>query len=348
MVSWAPPTAGPGERLTEHRQTLVRWVSEGRRREERACQSDAAAIDVLVDALERFRRQDVPAFERWFFAEFGSKYSELGRRWSVRDFRKRMLDAIADEVLRHNVPSHVAYRAVRLRYEEKSVGWEVPADASETTAKDGPRADMRRPLDALFDDRDDTYEAVSPEAGSVASAVAVSERSRRLYRRLASALHPDRPRSLRLKFGVMVDEFWFAVQRAYRVGDEATLERFSALVAVRTGCSESLSAVPDLGPVREELATQRRRLEEALDRAQCSPAWQFGSTLENRFMLQAIKAAVKERLQECLAQAKKDERALETQLRALARPPVTRSRRSPRVASRAPGHEPPAQMSFDF
>ena len=325
----------------------MRWVSDGRRREEQACRSDAAAIDRLVDTLERYRRHDVPEFERWFFAEFGPKYSELGRRWSVRDFRKRMLDSIAEEVLRHNVASHVAYRAVRLRYEDKSeLDVETGAPA---TANDTPRADMRRPLEALFDDRNETYRAVNPEPGSASEPGAVSERSRRLYRRLASALHPDRPQSVRMKFGVLVDEFWFAVQRAYRAGDQPTLERFSALVAVRTGCSESLSAVPDLQPVRSELAMQRRRLEEAVDRAQCSPVWQFVDTLANRFMLQAIKAAVKERLQECLVEAKRAERALETQLRTLARPPVTRTRRPPRAISRDPGStEPPAQMSFDF
>jgi hypothetical protein len=334
--------------LTDSPTAVVRWVSADRGRQEQACRSDAAAIDRLVDALERFRRCDVPAFECWFFAEFGSKYSELARRWAIRDFRKRMIDAIADEVLRHNVASHVAYRMVRLRHEE-GPGWEGPADGPppDSTSAEDKQADWRRPLEALFGDRDETYPTVSsaPE-GSVEAGV-VSERSRRLYRRLAAALHPDRPATVRAKFGALVDDFWFAVQRAYRLGDQAALERFAALVAVRTGCSDSLSQIPDLEPVRGELSVQRRRLEEALDRAQCSPAWQFATTLEHRPMLQAIKSAVRERLGECLAEARDEARALETQLRALARPPVTRPRRAVRGGLRRPD-EPPTQLSFDF
>ncbi|HPA16786.1 MAG TPA: hypothetical protein PLU30_03490 [Verrucomicrobiae bacterium] len=268
--------------------------------------------------LDRFNRLDLPAYDEWMSARFGTLLGAVRELRARADEIQDNLDRIDGLAFEENLPHHRAYARLFDNY----IGPEWFAEDTGLRLSD-LEADDGSPEDEGDDDpyHDQLAEAFAELMGPYADPdeetaviAAREERMRICYRQLARRLHPDHRQS---GDGGPWIELWHQAQEAYNQGDVARLEVLLTLTEMESGELAMPNGRDEAAALIRKLRHTLAHLSQQIEAGTAHDAWNFASRTDRAPLELSFE---REKLRERLTLERRV-LALERKLRRWSRPP---------------------------
>lgn len=278
--------------------------------------------------LDRFNRLDLPAYDDWMGARFGTLMASIRELRARADEIQDDLDRIDGLSFEENLPRHRAYARLFDAYIQP----EWFANSTGLTLSDIEAQDESGDDDGDDDPYHNQFveafaELLGPYADpdeETAVVAAREERMRICYRQLVRRLHPDhRP----AEDGDPSLELWHQAQLAYNQGDVARLEVLLTLTEMEAGeLSMPIDRKAAAALIRK-LRNTASHLDRQIEAGMAHDAWQFASRTDRAPLELAFE---RERLRERLTLEKRV-LSLERKMRRWSRPPRMPSPQPPKM-----------------
>jgi hypothetical protein len=260
----------------------------------RRCKRLAADLSRDERKLSEYERVELPAFERWYNAQFWTLQTELRTLAGQLADESRLHQAAENEAEYSGIPLRMAFARVLYWRENPDALEKEMAHREARMEAERKRAGFHgRPLDIEdipfdedfgFEDEsafNDAMEDLAREFGfafgrkgdpAAAREQATRKRSvRDTYRKLCRMLHPDaNPDLPRALAGL-----WHAVQDAYAAGDAERLDALLARAELGAGDVAALPRVSMIADLIRHYRSARKSVRAMLRRYRASPAWGF-------------------------------------------------------------------------
>jgi hypothetical protein len=287
--------------------------------------------------IERFEKQDQPAFSRWLNRQFGALLTELRETTQKLQNHRELLFEIDSEAFAGNC-SHVrAYERVMWRRAHPEP--EPPAPAEDDAGRDragrgsDPDADD---FESFFSEVEEEFERLfggNPDNGELPTEAASAPnhrpaRLKDLYRAVVRHLHPD----MNKRVSAQRLEWWHQAQAAYESGDVEQLQVILTLCEIEEQGTTAKTSVSLLMRITRQFKATLRTLKATLMRYKGDPAWNFNNLREHS----SLSLRTERYLKQQLAELQQALGAIESQIAVWARQAQMNRRRPSR--RRVPGH----------
>ena len=286
--------------------------------------------------IERFEKQDQPAFSRWVNRQFGAMLTELRETTQKLQTHRELLFEIDSEAFAGNC-SHVrAYERVMWRRAH-------PEPEGKAPERDGGQDGTGGGSDPDFDDFEQFFSEVeeefqrlfgeNPDNGEVftesaSAAHPAPTRLKDLYRAVVRHLHPD----MNKRVSAQRLEWWHQAQAAYESGDVEQLQVILTLCEIEEHGTTAKTSVSLLMRITHQFKATLRTLKATLMRYKGDPAWNFNNLRDQT----NLSLKMERHLKQQLAELQHALGAIESQIAVWARQAQMNRRRPTR--RRASGH----------
>ena len=360
------PASGRYEKRSAPSQTSglpVLADGEAVRRQARLDHDQArATMESIEKELEKFERQDLPAYHRWMYLNFGPLLTELRAVDQAASAKEAILERIDFYCFWENISSVQAYAKVKREGEnpdpdletefayqkEEKTNYEAFSDQSEQDLRDMYEF-TRRVFEREFGTDAPSFEEFKRLMDAEKAEPAINkvsdrekERIKRLYRRIARHLHPD----CSGRFSPWEQQLWLRAQQAYKKGNVNELETVLSHIEASDTGPLFASTLSDLLQSTREMKARITFLEEELREARRHPAWKFTQKSSRR--LDSLRQRTEQEIIQALNQARSDLASAEAELLKLEIAYARTLARKPKPARSKGMHSDPRQTSFSF
>jgi hypothetical protein len=289
-------------------------------------------MEVLEKQIINFEQQELPAYQRWVFLNFGPLLAELRETDLAVENKEIILERVEEyEVWENMSPVH-AYAKVKSEMQNPDCSTErnshdlndEAADVDDLSGED--EEDLRNIYEAASSMFEQETGHSAPDYNSFKDAMGIGSkqsksgdtqannrqsRIKKLYRRIARNLHPD----CSDQFSLREQRLWHRAQEAYKAGDVIALETVLSHIEAAAAGPLFASSVSDLMENTREMRTRIGYLEEDLQQARAHLAWRF--TQNNKNQLDSLRRRVEKEIKSSLQQAESDLAIAESMLQEL-------------------------------
>lgn len=289
-------------------------------------------MEVLEKQIKSFEQQELPAYQRWVFLNFGPLLAELRETDLAVENKEIILENVEEYQVWGNMSPVHAYAKVKseMQNPDCNMGRNPHGLNDEAAGIDDLSGEDEEDLRNIYVAASSMFEQETghsaPDYNSFKDAMGIGSkqsksgetqadngqsRIKKLYRRIARNLHPD----CSDQFSLREQRLWHRAQEAYKAGDVIALETvLSHIEAVAAGPLFA-SSVSDLLENTREMRTRIGYLEEDLQQAREHLAWGF--TKKSKNQLDSLRRRVEKEIKLSLQQAKSDLTRAESMLQEL-------------------------------
>ncbi|MCF7669783.1 MAG: J domain-containing protein [Verrucomicrobia bacterium] len=280
------------------------------------------------EELDDFEKNDIPAFNKWYYSNFGTLLTEL------REKQKRLMELqfligdIHDEAMLFNITYAQAYVRVMDAVNnpepeplDDDDDDDDPFDSFDDEAEDSENEDeeqfFRDFQDFINHMLGDNKDGFSSEFDFHQTKKEKEEREKRnsrlkeLYRNLVQKLHPDKleknsPEKL---------QYWYQVQEAYKNGDTEQLEVILAMCEIDDTGTPRNTPVSMLMQITNHFKAALKQIRSLIKEARRNPAWGFLSkkdSAQKQIMEKSIRDSIQWNLQPINRQVERYEKQINT------------------------------------
>jgi hypothetical protein len=319
----APKVAGP---------PMIIDAEPVRRAARMAHETMRSKMEVLEKQIKNFEQQELPAYQRWVFLNFGPLLTELRETNLAVENKEIILEKVEEYQVWENMSPIHAYAKVKSEMQNPDCSTErnshdlndEAADVDDLSSED--EEDLRNIYEAASSMFEQETGHSAPDYNSFKDAMGIGSkqsksgdtqannrqsRIKNLYRRIARSLHPD----CSDQFTLHEQRLWYRAQEAYKDGDVVALETVLSHIEAAAAGPLFASNVSDLMENTREMRTRIGYLEEDLQQARAHLAWRF--TQKNKTQLDSLRRRVEKGIKVSLQQAKSDLARAESMLQEL-------------------------------
>jgi len=316
---------------------------------------DRALLDTgkVKAEIERFEKEDAPAYSRWHNSQFGPFLTQIRELHEKIARAAELINEVERELCfgRYRDPVK-AYEAVKRRRENPEQPTEkqgrgrrqgdpfdpfgFDADEEMDPENEGIPDGFRQAFEGFFGKMPGGFwESLGddgPRGGGRFDSPAPENKSARvkeLYRMLVRRLHPDKAESRTAQ----EMEWWHQTQAAYESDDVQQLETILAMIDVKENGAKDLG-VSILARLTAEAKRALRTLKAKLRGARANPAWNFAHCTDLKPLEAQIRREFTAQIRDMTAHLKACEAEIAEWERELAAKLEKQARRKPRQAPR--------------
>jgi hypothetical protein len=294
--------------------------------------------------LETFDTVDIPGFERWIGIQFGRRLNGM-RELELRIREKEIFLSRCRQARSRGLSAAAAYAWVKSEDERGAFGTdsrsESAADAPfDEGEADGPETDSEDDFFAFLSALG--FPGLDGDGDPRAESEAREQRVKKLFRRIALRLHPDRS----TEFEGPQRELWEKACAAYAARDEFELEIVLSRVDAMDGADPSRNGLAWYGEMIEECRFRLGFLADAIAAASRHAAWGFSE--RKPAALKRLARRIERELEEDEDDLRRRLDSLEWRIQDLERRLRRTEERKLKLKLRQPRAPDPRQSAFSF